>query len=79
MTKTTTTTSYKPHLYYKNILDDIADACDAELVLDELIEFLSAEQTALFIEQMREVADIDYLLPKEYPGTDSYYAQELHK
>jgi hypothetical protein len=70
---TTTTEALRPHLYYHNILNDVADAVDAELLLDELLMFISAEHAALFIEQMREVADIEYLLPKDFPGTDTSY------
>ena len=71
------TTSYPVlnTLYYKNILDDLADKLDVELMFDELIEFIKPDQVPAFIEHLREVADIEQYIPTSYPTSEQQ--QEL--
>ena len=56
--------------YYKNILDDIGDALDNELVLEELVDFIKPEQVVAFIEHLRVISDIEKFIPADYPTSE---------
>ena len=56
--------------YYKNILDDLGDALNNELLLEELVDFIQPEQVVAFIEHLRVVADIEDFIPADYPTSE---------
>ena len=71
MTITSSTLQQYPN-YYKNILDDIADAVDNEILLDELIDYLQPQQVADFINHLRKVADnIEDYIPADFPASEA--------
>ena len=67
-----TITSYPSinSVYYKNIVDDLADKMDIDLVFDELLDFITPEQVVAFIEHLRVVGDIEDLIPADYPTSE---------